>query len=157
MANASAVGAAEVWIGAEIQANGFGNPWLDPRVPDVIIKTEVGGEPDLSDRDEVFVHHQAGRRGSSTDIPASHFHHRDQDRRARRTEPGRSRRLPIRVQPLHPGQSMRRARLHAPDRTDHRTGPGFQSTPVAGGAAGGDSVSPGCAYVRRGTKVHAPV
>ncbi|ORX37007.1 type I phosphodiesterase/nucleotide pyrophosphatase [Kockovaella imperatae] len=42
LANATAVGAAEVWIGADIVANGFGNPWFDSRTPDVIIKTEPG-------------------------------------------------------------------------------------------------------------------
>jgi hypothetical protein len=36
------VGAAEVWIEDEIVANGFGNPWLDSRTPDVIIKVEPG-------------------------------------------------------------------------------------------------------------------
>ncbi len=42
LANASALGVAEVYIGREIEANGFGNPYMDPRTPDVIVKAEIG-------------------------------------------------------------------------------------------------------------------
>lgn len=42
LANASALGIAEVYIGREIETLGLGNPAMDPRTPDLVVKVEIG-------------------------------------------------------------------------------------------------------------------
>ncbi|KAF8524864.1 type I phosphodiesterase/nucleotide pyrophosphatase precursor [Hysterangium stoloniferum] len=38
----TALGITDVWVGLQVIANGLGNPFLDPRTPDIVVKTVSG-------------------------------------------------------------------------------------------------------------------